>query len=343
MKLKGAADTTREREVIERQIRHMARLVDDLLDISRLRRGAIELRRERFDLADAIERAREMTAPLFAEKRHHLVINVRPGLPLDADRIRIAQVFANLLANAAKYTEPGGRIMLAARADDGHVVVECQDNGIGISADLVPRIFDLFVQGQRGLDRRQGGLGLGLAVARTLVELHGGTITAHSDGTDRGSTFTVRLPLTSAEALQPRADDRPAVPTALPRIGRVMLVDDNRDALEMLLTALKDAGVDAFGVPTPNEALTLAARQPPALAVLDIGLPEMDGFALGRALRALANGKAIRLIALTGYGREQDVAAATAAGFDAFLVKPIDVATLLETLAHLSNEGQEQP
>ena len=340
MKLKGTGDTTREREVIERQIRHMARLVDDLLDVSRLRRGAIDLRRERFDLADVIERAREMTQPLFAEKRHHLEINVRTGLPLDADRIRVAQVLANLLANAAKYTEPGGRIMLAAREDHGHVIVECQDNGIGMGPDLVPRVFDLFVQGQRGLDRRQGGLGLGLAVARTLVELHGGTITAHSDGLDRGSTFTVRLPLAPAEAVRPRADDRQAATGPPARIGRVMLVDDNRDALDMLLTALKDAGVDAVGAPTPNEALELARRQPPALAVLDIGLPEMDGFALGRALRTLMNGESLRLIALTGYGREQDVAAATAAGFDAFLVKPVDVPALLDTLARLSSAGE---
>jgi signal transduction histidine kinase len=168
--MKLRADSTRERDIIERQIRHMARLVDGLLDVSRLRRGDIELRRERFELGDAVARAIEMTAPIFAEKQHDLQVDVAPGRVVDGDRIRIAQVLSNLLSNAAKYTEPGGRITLGAYEERGELVIECRDTGIGIAVELLPHVFDLFVQGQRGLDRRQGGLGLGLAVARMLVE-----------------------------------------------------------------------------------------------------------------------------------------------------------------------------
>ena len=339
MKLKGAGDTSRERDVIERQIRHMSRLVDDLLDISRLRRGAIELRRERFEIADAVARAVEMTSPLFTEKQHRLDVDLPAGLVIDADRIRIAQVLANLLANAAKYTEPGGHIALRVRVEEHSVRIECRDTGIGIAPDLVPRVFDLFVQGQRGLDRRQGGLGLGLAVARTLVELHGGTIEAKSEGTGKGSTFTVRLPVTVASpAAAPSVNktETSAGPAPLARIGRVMVVDDNRDALDMLVAALKAADIEAFGASSSHEALDLAGRLPPSAAVLDIGLPDMDGFELARALRSREQTASICLVALTGYGRNQDRATATAAGFDAFFAKPVDIDALVGTLQRLA-------
>jgi signal transduction histidine kinase/ActR/RegA family two-component response regulator len=341
MKVRGAADTTRERDIVERQIRHMARLVDDLLDVSRLRRGNIELRRERFDVADAVARAVEMTTPLFAEKQHHLEVDVAPGLVIDGDRIRIAQVLSNLLSNAAKYTEPRGHVVLRARDDHGQVVVECCDNGIGLAPDLVPRVFDLFVQGQRGLDRRQGGLGLGLAVARTLVELHGGTIEARSAGMNQGTTFVVRLPLAAPAAASMISSDDPGV-SARPqtRIGRVMIVDDNRDALETLVEAMTEAGHETFGASTSSEALDLAGRVHPEVAVLDIGLPDMSGLELARALRSRANGASLRLIALTGYGRAQDEASARAAGFDAFFVKPVDIPTLLDALEHPHAGGQ---
>jgi signal transduction histidine kinase/CheY-like chemotaxis protein len=333
MKTRGAADTTREREVIERQIRHMARLVDDLLDVSRLRRGAIELRRERFELADAVSRAVEMTSALFAEKQHHLDLDVPARLELYADRVRIAQVLSNLLSNAAKYSEPGAHILLRVREEDDQVVIECRDTGIGMAAELVPRVFELFVQGQRGLDRRQGGLGLGLAVARTLVELHGGTIEATSAGTGQGSTFVVRLPLAATPPVTGTIEDDSTSAAKPPvHIGRVMVVDDNHDALDMLLAALKASGIDAFGASTPQEALDLASELDPQVAVLDIGLPHMDGFELARALRSRAGGEALRLIALTGYGREQDMAAARAAGFDAFFAKPVEVEVLIGAL-----------
>jgi hypothetical protein len=229
----------------------MARLVDDLLDVSRLRRGAIELRRERFELSDAVARALEMTSAVFSEKQHRLDVEVPPDLEIHADRVRMAQVLSNLLSNAAKYSEPGAHILLRAHKENDHVVIECRDTGIGIAADLVPHVFDIFVQGQRGLDRRQGGLGLGLAVARTLVELHGGTIEALSAGSGQGSTFIVRLPLapTPPPASPGIAQEPSIAATPQPRIGRVMVVDDNRDALDMLVEALKGAGVEAPLVP----------------------------------------------------------------------------------------------
>jgi signal transduction histidine kinase len=329
-------DTTREREIIERQIRHMARLVDDLLDVSRLRRGIIELRRETFEVADAVARAVEMTMPAIEARQHRLEIDVPPRLLIDADRIRIAQVLSNLLSNAANYTEPGGHVLLRARREDGFITIECRDTGIGIAADLLPRVFDLFVQGPRGLDRKQGGLGLGLALSRTLVELHGGTIAAKSDGPGQGSTFVVRLPAAAAEATVPAPG--PAVhSTTVPRaIGRVLVVDDNPDALDTLLAALRASGLDAVGASSSTEALDLARREHPQVAVLDIGLPEMDGFELARALRASAGEGAIRLIALTGYGRDQDMSAAEMAGFDAFFVKPVDIQALLSAVSQLA-------
>ncbi len=332
MKVRGPADTTRERDVIERQIRHMARLVDDLLDVSRLRRGAIELRLERFEIADAVARAVEMMSPVFAEKQHRLDVDVPAGLQIYADRIRIAQVLSNLLSNAAKYSESGAHILLRVREADGHVIIECRDTGIGMPADLVPRVFDLFVQGQRGLDRRQGGLGLGLTVARTLVELQGGTIEARSDGTGQGSTFVVRLPAAPTVAASPVQERSPAPQKPHAHVGRVLVVDDNRDGLDMLLAALTAAGHDVIGASTAREALDLAVRLRPAVGVLDIGLPDMDGYELARALRSLDQDRPLHLIALTGYGREQDMAAARAAGFDAFFAKPVEIEALLESL-----------
>jgi signal transduction histidine kinase/ActR/RegA family two-component response regulator len=340
MKLRGGTAATRERDVLERQIRHMARLVEDLLDVSRLRRGAIDLRKERVELAEIVTRAVEMTSPLFIEKQHKVDVRIPDGLIIDADKVRIAQVLANLLTNSAKYTERGGRISLHAHQDDGQVVIECCDNGIGIVPDLLPHVFDLFVQGPRGLDRRHGGLGLGLGVARSLVELHGGTIDAASDGMDRGSTFTVRLPVASpvtAAPTPPAAIDHSS--SQLAPIGRVLVVDDNRDALDTLVEALKEAGLEAFGAATPEEAVDVAARTTPNVAVLDIGLPGMTGFDLARALRGRANGASIRLIALTGYGRAQDAAAAREAGFDVFLVKPVDISALIATLQNTAADA----
>ena len=337
--MKQRGENSREREILERQIRHMARLVDDLLDVSRLRRGAIELRREPFDLGEAVSRAVEMTSPIYAEKHHELVIDVPQGLVVDGDRIRIAQVISNLLSNAAKYTEPYGRVVVAARQQYGDIVLECRDNGSGIPPELLPRVFDVFVQGERGLDRRQGGLGLGLAVARMLVDRHGGSIEVSSGGSKQGSVFVVRLPAAASSAMRPRPElPASAIPGA--RAGRVLVVDDNQDALVMLLDALKHADIEAVGAGTAKQAMELASAVRPDVAVLDIGLPDVNGFDLARALRALPGGSWIRLIALTGYGREQDKAAAHAAGFDAFFAKPVDIPTLLEAMERVSGTRQ---
>ena len=338
--MKQRGEDSRERAVIERQIRHMARLVDDLLDVSRLRRGAIELRREPFDLADAVGRAVEMTSPIFTDKHHELVIEVPPGLIVDGDRIRIAQVVSNLLSNAAKYTEAHGRVVLEARQDYGEIVLECRDNGSGIAPELLPRVFELFVQGERGLDRRQGGLGLGLAVARMLVDRHGGSIEVASAGPKQGSTFVVRLPAALSSAMRPGAEV-PLSPTSSARAGRVLVVDDNHDALVMLLDAFKQADIEAVGAETAKEAMDLAVAIQPDVAVLDIGLPDINGFDLARSLRALPGGAWIRLIAVTGYGREQDKAAARAAGFDAFFAKPVDMPTLLDAMERVVSNTRQ--
>jgi signal transduction histidine kinase len=324
----------RELDIIDRQIHHMARLVDDLLDVSRLRRGAIALRHEPFDVSEAIDRAVEMTAPLYAEQRHQLTVHMPERVAIVGDRVRIAQVFANLLTNAAKYTEPGGHVTLTGRLDDGHIAIECRDDGIGLAPDLIPQVFDLFVQGERGMDRRQGGLGLGLALARALVERHGGTITADSQGPGRGSTFTIRLPLAPDGTRPSEAAVAPAAGDVAARETRVLVVDDNRDGVEMLVAALRLAGFDAVGAVEGVDALATAARHEPHVAVLDIGLPSMDGFHLAKMLRRAASGP-IRLIALTGYGQDRDIAAAHAAGFDRFFVKPAPVATLVEAINEL--------
>ena len=283
-------DSSRERDIIERQIRHLARLVDDLLDVSRLRRGAIELRREPFDVFDAVSRAVEMTSPIFNEKHHELVVDVPHGLVVDGDRIRIAQVISNLLSNAGKHTEPNGRVVLTARRKYTEIILECRDNGRGIAPELLPRVFDLFVQGERGLDRQQGGLGLGLAVARMLVDRHGGTIEVSSAGAKHGSTFIVRLPAAPASAMQSEPELQFPLAASAPR--RVLVVDDNHDALVMLLEALKHAGIEAVGAETAKEAMEVAVRIRPDVAILDIGLPDKNGLDLARALRVLPGGPA---------------------------------------------------
>ncbi len=325
----------REHEIIERQIHHMARLVDDLLDVSRLRRQVISLRRETFRLHDAIERAVEMTAPLYAERRHELTIRVPERVAIVGDPVRMAQVFANLLTNAAKYTEPGGHVVVSGRLEGETVVIECQDDGIGMSPELLPNVFDLFVQGERGLDRRQGGLGLGLALSRALVERHGGAIDAKSDGQGRGSTFIVRLPiaLLDAEEPVPPVEASLGSDTAV-RPASILVVDDNRDALEMLVAAFRDAGFHTVGATDGVEALAVAASLQPHVALLDIGLPSLDGFQLARMLRT-ATPSGLRLVALTGYGQDQDMAAAREAGFEKFFVKPASVETLIQAINEL--------
>jgi CheY-like chemotaxis protein/anti-sigma regulatory factor (Ser/Thr protein kinase) len=280
-----------------------------------------------------------MAEPLVQGRAHELTIDAPPDLRVDGDPQRLAQVFTNIIGNAAKYTEPGGRIAVSARRDQGWIVVECRDNGIGIRADLLSRVFDLFVQGDRALDRRQGGLGLGLGVARTLVERHGGTIEARSDGPGRGSTFIVRLPAPDDES-EPFVSAHETPWAGIPASTRVLVVEDNRDALEMLVRSLRGIGLPVEGAADALAAIELTAATAPHVAVLDIGLPRIDGYELARQLRRAS--PSIRLVALTGYGRDADEAAAKDAGFDIFLVKPVSVDVLLECISELMAKQNDQ-
>jgi PAS domain S-box-containing protein len=330
MELQGDVATPREREVIKRNGQHLVRLVDDLIDVSRVARGKVTLSRKRLELAMVVGSAVESAAPLLEERRHQLRLSVAPeGLAVDADDVRLTQVVSNLLTNAGRYTPPGGHIEVTAAREHEEVVLRVRDNGVGIDAALLPHVFDMFVQGARDRDRLQGGMGLGLSLVKTLTELHGGKVFAHSDGPNHGSTFTVRLP---ASAL---ADaDANATRTTTKRIAsdnprRVLVVDDNRDAAELISLFLSRAGHEVATAADASQALSVAVAFQPQVAVLDIGLPVMDGYALGRELRARLGSATPILIALTGYGQEQDQRRSAEAGFAAHLVKPVDATKLL--------------
>jgi signal transduction histidine kinase/CheY-like chemotaxis protein len=329
MRMRGDTASLREREVIDRQVRHLARLVDDLLDVARLRGGKVQLQRARFELHAAVQRAVEIASPLIAERHHQLQVDVpQSGLVIDGDETRLAQVFANLLTNAAKYTEPEGRISMVARAEGNLAVIECIDNGAGIAEELRPRLFDLFAQGARTIDRQLGGLGLGLAVAKSLTQLHGGTIEVVSDGPGLGSRFTVRLPL-APDVAAPNPDAALTAPAPTPHVSKhVLVVDDNRDALEMLSGVLTLAGFTVLSAASGEAALAALPSFTPDVAVLDIGLPGMDGFELARALRS--RNATIGLVAVTGYGQDSDITAAHRAGFDLHLVKPAAMEALTD-------------
>ena len=336
MRLRGDNGVERERIVIERQTTHLVRLVDDLLDVSRIARGKIDLRVERLDAADVAAKAIEMASPLLEEREHDLQVQLPRGLVVDGDPARLAQVIANLLTNAAKYTEKGGTILVRGESRDGFVVLSVRDSGIGIAPEMLPRVFDMFTQERQALDRTQGGLGLGLSIVRNLVELHRGTVEARSEGRNRGSEFVIHLPLasgvaagaasSSAPRLQPRPEGQ-GVP--------ILIVDDNEDAAAMLAEFVRSLGYRVRTAHDGPGALKSASDAEPRIALLDIGLPVMDGYELAARLRDVhPNG--LKLIAVTGYGQEADRDRSRQAGFDAHLVKPVDLeslAALLETLA----------
>jgi PAS domain S-box-containing protein len=329
MQLRGDVATPHEREVILRQAQHLVRLVDDLLDVSRVARGKITLAKGSLQLASVVAKAVEATAALLEQRRHRLSLSVpSEGLPIEGDEVRLTQVVSNLLTNAARYTPPGGRVEVTAAREGDEVVLRVRDSGNGIDPVLLPSLFDMFVQGPRGPDRSQSGLGLGLSLVRMLTELHGGTVSARSDGPGLGSEFTVRLPASTRLVDQARAPVRPGTPRA--RVNqRVLVVDDNRDGAEMIATLLEAAGHDVRVANDPSEALLGLDAFPPQVAILDIGLPVMDGYALGGELRARLGRGAPILIALTGYGQEQDRRRSQDAGFAVHLVKPIDAETLV--------------
>jgi signal transduction histidine kinase len=325
----------RELAIIERQARHLVRLVDDLLDVARIARGKIELRPERVELGRLVALAVEASAPVVAERGHLLHMDVAPaGLLLMGDPIRLTQVLSNLLTNAAKYTNPGGRIDVRAWAEDDHAVVQVEDNGIGISADMLPRLFDKFVQERQALDRSRGGLGLGLAIVKEIVALHGGEVSARSPGLGHGSVFELRLPLADAAACAGacEADTWPAPH----RTGRrLLLVDDNPDVLDAMRALLELGGHAVTALADPHVALALPDGHAPDIALLDIGLPGMNGYELLAALRARPGWGHTAFVALSGYGQPEDRARSLGAGFSAHLVKPPapqELAALLDTL-----------
>jgi PAS domain S-box-containing protein len=334
MQLRGVGGD-RERQIIERQVKYLVHLVDDLLDVSRITRGKVELNKEPLELATVLAKAIEMASPLYEERAHQLTVDVpRKGLLVEADPIRLAQILANLMTNAAKYTDPHGRVVVSARREGGQVAISVADSGIGISPSVLPQIFDMFVQGDRALDRSQGGLGIGLTLARSLVEAHGGTISAHSAGLGLGSEFTVRLPSSTGRAATEREPDGGVGEDgSLQASGvRILVVDDNTDAADVLADVLRAAGHEVAVAYDGPHALGLARTFQPNAALLDIGLPVLDGYELAERLRELLAGRALRLVAVTGYGQETDKDRSRAAGFDAHLVKPIDVRSLVALL-----------
>jgi len=323
MTLRGVVGADRERLIIERQVRHVVGLVDDLLDVSRITRGNVQLRQERLQLADVVAKAIEIASPAIEERRQTLQVDVAAGLETDGDAARLAQVFANLLNNAAKYTEPQGTIRVSAKRGPAGIVIRVSDNGNGMAPETLPRIFDLFVQERQAPERAQGGLGIGLAIVRSLVQAHGGTVQAESPGKGRGSTFTVTLP--AANATQPVAA-APDVPSRVPAAGhRLLVVDDNQDAATLLADSLRALGHLVVVAHDGPSALTVIEEFKPGVALLDLGLPVMDGFELGERLRADPDLRGIVLVAVTGYAQELDRRRSAASGFDAHMAKPIDV------------------
>jgi two-component system, sensor histidine kinase len=323
-------------ETMERQVAQMVRLVDDLLELSRITRGKIELRPAPGSLRDVIGAAIETSRPLIEAGKHTLHLHL-PSEPItfNADSVRLAQVFANLLNNAAKYTDPGGSITIKAWTEPGNAVVEVSDTGIGISRSALPRVFDMFSQGDSRHQRAQGGLGIGLTLVRTLVEMHGGTVRAASDGIGKGSRFVVRLPLEQVSAGQlpvPIAEGSDPVARL-----QILVVDDNRDAANTLGMVLTMLGSDVEVVYNGPAALRACENKQPDLVFLDLGMPQMDGYEVARLLRRMPHGRATSIVALSGWGQERDRSETAAAGFDHHLIKPADISALQSVLTMVHN------
>jgi len=324
----------RTSQIISRQVKHMTGLVDDLLDVSRVTRGLVELARQDLDVKNVITDALEQVRPLIEEKRHHLTVDLDPDpAHVLGDHKRLVQILTNLLNNAAKYTPAGGLIHLSMQASDGQVRLVVEDNGVGIPPELQPRIFDLFAQAERSPDRAQGGLGIGLALVKSLAELHGGSVVCDSAGAGKGSRFIVNLPRVLRQAGGRDTDGHRLPGAAASARRRILIVDDNVDAAQILAMYLEAAGHELAVEHSSQEALRRLESDVPEVAILDIGLPDIDGNELARRLRAQPATAGITLIALTGYGQEKDRQRALQAGFDRFLVKPVDAATVLELVS----------
>ncbi len=320
----GNHDAGRARAIIDRQSQHMARLLDDLLDISRITRGVLELRKEPVELHSVIDTALEAARPLIESHRHRLRVDL-PDTPVrfEADGLRLAQVISNLLANSAKYTDPGGQIHLQAATRGEEIILRVTDNGIGFSDDMLRRLFEMFSQEQSTAARSQGGLGIGLALVRGLVELHGGQVEARSAGIGQGSEFTVRLPITPAPG-RPAEPAGPAGRRGRRRPRRILVADDNKDTAESMGTLLELAGHEVRTVNDGQAALDVGASFEPDVALLDIGMPLLSGYEVAERARSAPWGRRALLIALTGWGQEKDKQRALGAGFDHHLTKPVD-------------------
>jgi signal transduction histidine kinase len=328
----GGVDDARSAQVLavmERQVTHLARLVDDLLEVSRITRGLIDVRRDPLDLVSVVSAALDTCRPIIEAAGHELVVDLpASSIPVAGDRVRLTQVFANLLTNAAKYTNGRGQIRVTATSSTGRATVSVRDNGIGIHSSHLASVFDMFMQVDRSNRRAQGGLGIGLTLVRTLVDMHGGCVEARSDGPNQGSEFLVELPLLA----EPVPDGEPSANLRPFPDRRILVVDDNRDAAETLGALLQTLGATVSIVHSGRSALEHLDQFDPDTMLLDIGMPEMDGYEVARQVRATPNHAHTLLIALTGWGQEQDQRHSRAAGFDHHLVKPPDIDKLRDLL-----------
>ena len=329
----ASAPAEQARAIMERQVDHLVRLVDDLMDVSRIARGKVEVRREPVELASVVLSAVETSRPAIEAGRHNFTLNL-PAEPIivDADFVRLAQVIANLLNNAAKYTDPGGQVRLVAERAGDEALVRVSDNGIGIAAETMPNLFRMFAQAEDALARSHGGLGIGLALAKSLVELHGGRLEARSAGRGQGAEFIIRLPLGRASGAS-RPGSRPAAPRAHGR-RRILVVDDNVDAALTLEAVLRELGHEVDVAHDGASALRAARERPPEVVLLDINMPGMDGLEVARRLREQPGLQRVRVAAVTGLGQEADRRRSREAGFDAHLVKPLSPEDLRRVLEH---------
>ncbi len=325
------------RDIVERQVEHLSRLVDDLFDVSRITSGKVVLQLRTFDLSAAVTHAVECIRPFIDARGQKLEIDLPPApIRVQGDLTRLAQVVQNLLHNATKYTPPGGRVVLTLRREGDAAAIRVGDDGIGIPAHLLPKVFDLFMQAERPVDRSDGGLGIGLTLVRQLIELHGGSVGASSAGPGEGAEFVVRIPCVRSDSSEAEApEDTPAVGAASSAPGscRVLVVDDNRDSAESLAMLLRLSGHRTWLAFDGRQAVSLATEHAPDAVVLDIGLPGMDGYEVARTLRDLPQTSDSLLIALTGYGQEEDRQRSKTAGFDEHFVKPVDVESLFQAIA----------
>ena len=340
MKLRGSGELERERAIVERQVQHVLRLVEDVLDVSRITRGKVQLDRSPVELATVVAQAVETVGPLLEQRGHRLTLEVpASGLSVDGDAVRLAQVVTNVLSNAAKYTPRQGNVRVRGWVEGGHAALAIRDDGMGIAPELLPSLFESFVQGPRSHDRSEGGLGLGLAIVKSLVALHGGTVAAASEGAGKGTEVVIRLPLARERQW--------SVVEGLPRItaqalpgAPVLVVDDNLDAAQTLGELLATMGCEARLAHDGPAALVAAGQRPPALVLLDLGLPVMDGYEVARRLRAMPGLAGTKIVAVTGYGQAADRERTRQAGFDGHFVKPLPVARLEALVRSLSEPAR---